>query len=193
VNPKGESSPGYSAAVGRRRLRNVAAVRANRPAPSANTWAWTGLDYSGQVSTGRDYDSNGEQVGTVSATLGSSSPINNLVYDTEGNPSGSVASTFYPAYARQRRRALHPVSDVCDVVAHHRDFSRARAIDFRGRIPATTNGWASGFNQPTAAINYTINGSGNRGARSSASGKLRRRGIEAGRVLEIWQSDVCGG
>ena len=67
---------------------------------SANTWAWTGFDYNGQASTGRDYDSEGNQVGTVSATLGSSSPINNLVYDTEGNPSGSVASTFYPAFGR---------------------------------------------------------------------------------------------
>lgn len=67
---------------------------------SANNWAWTGFDYDGSVSTGRDYDSNGDQVGTVSATLGTSTPFNDVVYDSEGNPSGSVASTFYPAFGR---------------------------------------------------------------------------------------------
>lgn len=67
---------------------------------SSHNWAWTGFEWDGTASTARDYDSEGYQVGTVSATLGASTPYNAVVYDGEGDPTGSIASTFYPSYGR---------------------------------------------------------------------------------------------
>lgn len=69
-------------------------------ASSSSNYAWTGFDYNGAAATARDYDTDGYQVGTVSSTLGTSATYNDVVYDQNYDPAGTVEKTLYAAYGR---------------------------------------------------------------------------------------------